>query len=106
MLGAKFGVPSMSKAMSIEDKMYRDWEAWAKQQNLELAARNAAFSGQQLTAEKKKKTTGETARVEGVSPGSSAGIGNGDTAPPGQTGVAPGVFAAAARQRSMYNIRE
>ncbi|RMZ86250.1 hypothetical protein DV737_g119, partial [Chaetothyriales sp. CBS 132003] len=64
MHGANFGPSSMSKAMAIEDAMYNDWQKWAEQQNMELAARNAAFAGQQTgpTATSPKADSGPRAR--------------------------------------------
>ncbi|RMD43100.1 hypothetical protein DV735_g2005, partial [Chaetothyriales sp. CBS 134920] len=82
MVGANFGPSSMSKALGIEDAMYNDWQKWAEQQNVELAARNAAFAGQQ---------TAQAAAPDPIAP------------PSGVTGDAAALKPPTGRQREIYS---
>lgn len=66
MMGAVFGPSEMARAVSIESKMYTDWEKWAQAMNMENEAKNANFSGQQLSAE--KMALQETRQVDGGPP--------------------------------------
>ena len=63
MMGADFGPSDMAKGMAVESKMYDSWEQWAEQMNMENDARNASFSGQQMSVE--RKALEETRQVEG-----------------------------------------
>jgi small subunit ribosomal protein S23 len=117
-LGAHFGPNDFAKAMAIESKAYNDWEQWAEQANMEADARNASFSGQQVSAE--RKALEETRQVE-AGPGSGSSnmdnpLGGGrQPYAPGRplssssprVGVAVGndVFAREARKRETMGIR-
>ncbi|RMZ92298.1 hypothetical protein DV736_g487, partial [Chaetothyriales sp. CBS 134916] len=88
--GASFGPSSMSKAMAIEDAMYNDWQKWAEQQNIELAARNAAFAGQQ-TGPTASAATGTAAEAAGQDLSQSR---------PRPSRLGQHVFSAVGRQRT------
>ena len=45
-VGAQFQPNVLHWGMEQEDKMYDDWERWARQQILEKAQKRAAFSGE------------------------------------------------------------
>jgi small subunit ribosomal protein S23 len=100
MLGADFGPSDMSKAVTIESKMYNDWEAWADKMNMENDAKNASFSGQQMSVE--RQALEETRQVEQNSakgrpaPMNSSRIG-------GVIGAE--VFQREAQKREMRNVR-
>ena len=67
-MGADFGPNDFAKAMTVESKIHDEWMEWAEKQNMELDARNASFSGQQLSAE--RTALDETKQVEqGSNPG-------------------------------------
>ena len=88
-MGAEFGPSDMAKAMGVESKMYNDWERWAEQMNMENDARNASFSGQVVSVE--RKALEETRQVEGGPSG------------PGATGL--GQPGAPGRPASMTSAR-
>jgi small subunit ribosomal protein S23 len=65
--GADFGLSSMSIGMSKEDVAYEEWYAWALEENMKLAQRNASFSGTQLKVEEESlEETAEHEREKGV----------------------------------------
>jgi small subunit ribosomal protein S23 len=60
--GAEFGLSSMSIGMTKEDAAYEDWYAWALEENMRVAQKNASFSGTQLKVE--EDSLQETAEYE------------------------------------------
>ncbi len=80
-VGAAFGPSDMAKAIGVENKMYNDWERWAEQMNMENDARNASFSGQQVSVE--RRALEETRQVEGGPSGPGA-MGLGQPGAPGR----------------------
>ena len=63
MMGAVFGPTELSSGMTMESKMYDNWEQWAEKVNMENDARSASFSGQQASVERRALL--ETRGVEG-----------------------------------------